>query len=511
MEEIRPREFKKPVNQKVSNDVLAEHHRIPPQALELEEAVLGAMMLEKDAVTTVIEILKPEAFYKHAHQLIFAAIYELFQQSQPIDLLTVTHLLRNKGQLDMVGGAYYLSLLTNRVGSGANVEFHARIILEKHLKRELIRIASEIQRDAYDDGVDVFDLLDSAEKKLFDVAQGNIKRTSESMNVLISEALNQIEQAQKQESTLTGVPSGFTKLDELTAGWQKSDLIIVAARPAMGKTAFCLSMARNAAVDFNVPVAVFSLEMSAVQLVNRLISAETGIPSDKLRKGNLTEQDWQNLHSRLTDLAEAPIYINDTPALNIFEFRAIARRMKQHQNIGMIIIDYLQLMTAGDSKKGGIREQEISTISRSLKAIAKELNIPIIALSQLSRAVESRPGDKRPQLSDLRESGAIEQDADMVCFIYRPEYYGILEDEGQSMAGVAKIIVAKHRNGATDDVALQFIGEQARFTNLPMDSQSFYTSKPLPANSKYDPSQNTVTVPSRMNEEFDDIDDDIPF
>ncbi len=510
MEENRPKENKRAVRQNFNKESFAEHLRVPPQATDLEDAVLGAMMLEKDAVSTVIEILKPEAFYKPAHQAIFAAMADLFQKSQPIDLLTVTNYLRNNGNLDVIGGAYYLSMLTNRVGSAANIEFHARIILEKFLKRELIRISSEIQRDSYDDGIDVFDLLDEAERKLFDVAQGNIRRASESMNVLISQALNQIEQAQNQSSSLTGVPSGFTKLDELTAGWQKSDLIIVAARPAMGKTAFCLSMARNAAVDFQIPVAVFSLEMSAVQLVNRLISAETGIPSDKLRKGNLTEKDWQTLHTSLASLADAPIMINDTPALSIFEFRAIARRMKQHKNVGMIIIDYLQLMTAGGNNKQGIREQEISTISRSLKAIAKELNIPIIALSQLSRAVESRPGDKRPQLSDLRESGAIEQDADMVCFIYRPEYYGIQEEGNESMAGVAKIIVAKHRNGATDDVNLQFIAEQARFTNLQSSSGGFAPRTPFPANSTYDPSRNTVTVPSRMNDETD-LDDQIPF
>jgi len=492
------------------NPFAGDGARIPPQATDLEEAVLGAMLIDKDAVSTVIDILKPEAFYKPAHQYVYNAMHELFQSSQPIDLLTVTSFLRNQGQLDMVGGAYFLTGLTQRVGSAANVEFHARIIMEKFIKRELIRVSSEITTDAFDESLDVFELLDSSERKLFDVAQGNIRRSSESLNVLINEALGQIEHARKESSSITGVPTGFNRLDNITSGWQNSDLIILAARPAMGKTAFSLSMARNAAVDFHVPVAVFSLEMSALQLVNRLISAESGISSDKLRKGDLTEADWERLHSSLAALAEAPIMINDTPALSVFEFRAIARRLKQHKNIGLIVVDYLQLMTAGGDGKG-MREQEISMISRSLKAVAKELNIPIIALSQLSRAVETRPGDKRPQLSDLRESGAIEQDADMVCFIYRPEYYDITEVEGKSTMGVAKIIIAKHRNGEVGDVDLQFIKEHVRFTNLPPNYYGGDLDNLTARGGTFNPENNTVTLPSRMDEVDDDPLGDMPF
>lgn len=492
-----------------------EMGRIPPQAVDLEEAVLGALMLEKDALTAVIDILRPEAFYKPAHQMIYQAIQNLFQKSEPVDMLTVTQQLSSEGNLDVVGGPYYITQLTSRVGSAANVEFHARIVVEKFIKRELIRISNEVMHDAFEETSDVFDLLDRAEKNLFDVAQGNIRRTSESMGDLITQALKQIEAAKGDSGALTGVPTSFTDLDEITAGWQPSDLIIVAARPAMGKTAFSLTMARNAAVDHKIPVAVFSLEMGAVQLVNRLISSETGISSEKLRRGNLTEADWERLNTKLSNLAEAKIFINDTPGLSIFEFRAIARRLKQHSDIGMIIIDYLQLMTAGSELKG-MREQEISTISRSLKAIAKELKVPIIALSQLSRAVENRPGEKKPQLSDLRESGAIEQDADVVCFLYRPEYYGVMEDaEGRPTQGLAQIIIAKHRNGKTDEVYLRFVSELVRFENpdsefLKSGGNAGGFGRNLP-----DPSslggQRTVTRPSRMNDDLTSFDDDAPF
>jgi len=441
--------------------------KIPPQAVDLEEAVLGAIMLEKNAYTSVIDLLKPEVFYKPVHQTIFQAIQSLFQKSEPIDILTVTQELKEKGQLELVGGPYYIASLTSRVGSAANIEFHCKILVEKFLKRELIRISSEVITDSFEETTDVFDVLDKAEQGLFEVAQGNLNRGSMKMSDLLRDAIKQIEDASKNENKKNrGVPSGFESLDRVTSGWQPSNLIVIAARPGMGKTAFALSMARNAAVDFGIPVGIFSLEMDAIELVNRLISAETNIDSEKIKNGNLRPDEWEVLHANLNKLAEAPIYINDNPGLTIFEFRAIARRLHQHHKVGLIIIDYLQLMR-GSQETRGMREQEISFISRSLKAIAKELKIPIIALSQLSRKVEDRGGDKRPMLQDLRESGAIEQDADMVCFIYRPEYYGIENDEeGNSLKGIAQIIIAKNRHGKTCDVSLGFIGSQTKFINL---------------------------------------------
>lgn len=447
---------------------LFEIGKLPPQATDLEEAVLGSLMLEKDALTTVIDILQPKSFYKEAHGRIFSGIQNLFQRSEPIDILTVTNELKRTGELEIVGGAYYISQLTNRVASAANVEFHARIIAQKYIQRELIRISTDTIKEAYEDTADVFDLLDNAERNLFSVVEGNIRKNYDKMSTLISQAIAQIETARNQKSGVTGVPSGFTALDRMTSGWQPSDLVILAARPAMGKTAFVLTLARNAAVEFNKPIAVFSLEMSSLQLVQRLISSESELSSEKLRKGTLEEHEFQQLHAKIGRLAEAPLFIDDTPALSVFELRAKARRLKAQHDVGLLIIDYLQLMTVGgDSKNGGNREQEISTISRSLKSIAKELNIPVIALSQLSRQVEARGGDKRPQLSDLRESGAIEQDADMVLFIHRPEYYGFTVDaEGNSTMGLAEIIIAKHRNGAVGSVNLRFVDRLAKFMDL---------------------------------------------
>lgn len=485
-----------------------EHGRVQPQAVELEEAVLGAMMLEKEAVNTAIDILQPKSFYKEAHQKIFAVIQDLFQKSEPIDLLTITNALKQSGELDIVGGPYYITQLTNRVASAANVEFHARIIAQKYIQRELIRISTEIITDAYDETTDVFTLLDRAESNLFTVTEGNIRKSYDSMSTLIRQAIKQIESAKSQEGNVIGVPSGFTDLDRVTAGWQSSDLIILAARPAMGKTAFALTLARNAAVNFNLPVAVFSLEMSSLQLVTRLISAESELSSGKLRSGNLRNDEIEQIHAKIGDLSEAPIFIDDTPGISIFELRAKARRLKSQHNIQLLLVDYLQLMTAGgEGSKTGNREQEISTISRSLKSIAKELNIPVIALSQLSRAVESRGGDRRPQLSDLRESGSIEQDADMVMFINRPEYYGLLEDEdGNSTLGKATIIIAKHRNGSVEDVDLKFIKELAKFADV--EKYEFGGTEhfsDLPISDEFD-SGNTITRPSRMDEnnDFDD-------
>jgi replicative DNA helicase len=477
-----------------------EGGKLPPQAPDLEQAVLGAMMLEKNAVNEAIDILSPDSFYADAHRRIFDAIQGLFRNDQPIDILTVTQELRKRGELDIVGGAFYISQLTSRVASSANVQYHARIIGQKHILRELIRISSDTMRDAYDETSDVFDVLDKAEQDLYAITSGNLKRNYEPMSDLLREAIAQIENA-KNQTGISGIPTGFLKLDGLTAGWQRSDMVIVAARPGMGKTAFVLSMARNVAVEHKRPVAVFSLEMSSTQLVTRLIASESGISSEKLRKGDLNDAEFAILHQHLTRLDQAPIFIDDTPALNIFELRAKCRRLVSQHNVELIVIDYLQLMTTGGDNRGGNREQEISSISRSIKSIAKELNVPIIALSQLSRAVETRGGDKRPQLSDLRESGAIEQDADLVCFLYRPEYYKIYEDTYGSTLGIGEVIIAKHRNGALDTVLLRFIPELAKFTDL----------ESLPGNFSGDggsggDSARTITRPSRLNDdaEFDD-------
>lgn len=473
--------------------------KIPPQATDLEEAVLGALMLEREAVNEVIDILKPESFYKESHQKIYTSIQDLFQRSEPIDILTVTAELRKTGDLELVGGAYYISFLTNRVASSANIQFHSRIISQKHILRELIRISSDTIREAYEESTDVFDLLDKAERDLFTVAQGNIRKEYDTMSDVIKQAIENIEAAKKNVDGVSGVPSGFHALDRVTSGWQKSDMIIVAARPGMGKTAFVVSMARNIAVDFNLPVAIFSLEMSSIQLVNRLISSETGIKGEKIRKGNLEDHEFTQLHTRIKKLSTAPIYVDDTPSLSVFELRAKARRLKSKHDIQLIIVDYLQLMTAGSDK--GNREQEISTISRSIKTIAKELNIPIIALSQLSRAVETRGGDKKPMLSDLRESGAIEQDADIVSFIYRPEYYDLDQDEeGNSLLGIGQVIIAKHRNGALDTVSLKFVKDFAKFENL---ETSYDEQGALPNGSDFDRFQ-TITMQSRMNDNGED-------
>ena len=447
--------------------------KVQPQAKELEEVVLGAMMMEKSAVNAVIDVLQPESFYVEAHGEVFRAIQTLFNKSEPIDLLTVTEQLRSDGKLDMLGGSHRVAELTTRVASSANVEFHARIIAQKHIQRELIRVSNTIIEKAYDETSDVFDLLDEAESKLFEVAEGNIRKSYESMGAVMKQALEDIEAARNNEDGVSGVPSGFHDLDKLTGGWQRSDMIVLAARPGMGKTAFVLSMARNMAVDHQIPVAVFSLEMSAVQLVQRLISSETEINSDKFRKGNLEEHEYQQLYTRVGKLSDAPLFIDDTPGLNIFELRAKCRRLKAQHGIDLVVIDYLQLMSAGSDK--GNREQEISSISRSIKSSAKELDVPIIALSQLSRNVETRGGDKRPLLSDLRESGAIEQDADIVAFIYRAEYYGITEHpDGIDTAGLGELILAKHRHGALDTIKMKFVQRLAKFTNYDTFAESAF-------------------------------------
>ena len=432
--------------------------KVPPQAKDLEEAVLGAIMLEKSAFDTVIEILKPECFYLDANQRIYRAMQSLQQKNQPIDILTVVEELKSKVELEMVGGPYYVTRLTNAVVSSANIEAHSRIILQKFIQRELIRISGEIISDSYEDSTDVFDLLDDAESKLFEITNNHLRKNFDSIDSVLVKTVQRIEDMRHRTEDITGVPSGFPSLDKVTYGWQPSDLIILAARPAVGKTAFALNLVRNAALSSKqIPVAFFSLEMSSAQLVQRILSAESEIWLEKISRGKMEEHEMKQLYAKgIQKLAQAPIYIDDTAALNVFELRAKARRLKNKHNIGMIIIDYLQLMSGGGGKNVN-REQEISTISRNLKTLAKELMIPIIALSQLSRAVETRKeGNKMPQLSDLRESGAIEQDADMVMFIYRPEYYDITSNEmGESNKGETHVRIAKHRNGSLETIKLR--------------------------------------------------------
>ena len=498
------------------NVINLEQGKIPPQAIDLEEVVLGAMMIDKKGVDEVIDILSVESFYKEAHQHIFEAILQLFESSEPIDLLTVSSKLRKNQKLDIVGGDFYLIGLTQKVSSSAHIEFHARIILQKFIQRSLIKISNEIIEDSFDETKDVFDLLDKAESKLYDVTQGNIKKSTETAQDLVFQAKRKIEEISNKEG-LSGIPSGFDKVDQLTSGWQESDLIIVAARPGMGKTALTLSMARNIAVNQNIPVAFFSLEMSSVQLITRLISSETGLSSEKLRTGKLEKHEWEQLNVKVKSLEKAPLYIDDTPSLSIFDLRAKARRLASQNGIKLIIVDYLQLMTAGGSQKTGNREQEISMISRNLKALAKELSVPVIALSQLSRAVETRGGSKRPLLSDLRESGAIEQDADIVSFIYRPEYYKIEEwddEEHTPCEGQAEFIIAKHRNGGLDNIRLKFIGHLGKFDNLdnfdsPFDAE-FHSKMNAAAN---DDTFSDDDTPMQIdpNDAFGPPEDDTPY
>ena len=463
--------------QKPSAPLYDHGGRVQPRDKDLEEAVLGALMLEKDAYTVVCDILKPECFYEPANQKIYEAIQTLGASQRPIDMLTVTDQLRINKTLDEVGGPVFISELTSRVASGAHIEYHARIVAQKYLARELINFASSIESKAFDESNDVDDLLQEAEGKLFEISQRNVKKDVTQIDPVITQAINQIESAANRKSGLSGIESGFHDLDALTSGWQRSDLIIIAARPAMGKTAFVLSMAKNMAMDYNIPIAVFSLEMSNVQLINRLISNVCELEGEKIKSGQLLPLEWDKLMSRVKRLYGAPLYIDDSSSLSIFELRTKARRLVREHHVEFIIIDYLQLMNASGVKVGS-REQEVSFISRSLKQLAKELNIPIVALSQLNRSVESR-GDgrdgKRPQLSDLRESGAIEQDADIVCFIHRPEYYlrSGTDAAGNDIRGLAEFIVAKHRSGRVDDVKMRFKSKFARFENWDDGTGSF--------------------------------------
>ncbi len=442
--------------------------KIPPQAIEIEESVLGALLLDQNAITNAIDILRQEYFYLEAHQHIYRAISILFRDGNPVDLLSVADQLKKDGRFDEIGGLTKLVSLTNRITSAAHIEYHVRILSEKYIQRELIRVSTETLKDSYDDTVDVLNLLDRTETKFLEINDSNFKSDFHSMDVLLSNTLKEIEANQNSQDETMGVVTGFNDLDARTGGFQKGTLLILAARPAMGKTALALTMARNMAVDFNKPVAIFSLEMTASELMSRLIAAESGIDAKKFKlKGELQDWEKEQLRNKTNALAHAPMYIDDNPGLTIFELRAKCRRLKQKYDIQMVFIDYLQLMSGGETMKTGVnREQEISYISRQLKALSKEIGVPIMALSQLSRAVETRGGSKRPQLSDLRESGAIEQDADMVMFVYRPSYYGIDVENGMSTEGLAKLIIAKHRSGEPGDVNLRFVERFVRFENI---------------------------------------------
>ncbi|MBR2981257.1 MAG: replicative DNA helicase [Odoribacter sp.] len=453
-------------------DYSADYGKVPPQAVDLEEAVLSALLLESDAYSLVGDMLEPETFYKKSHQKIFHAIRELFVQDRPVDLLTVTDYLQSTGELDEVGGLAYLSSLSSKVASAANVEFHVKILVQKYLKRQMITSCTELQNMAYDDSVDVQDLIDRAQKRVFDMTDTNIRKDTQEASPLLTQALANIKKASENVTGINGISSGFTELDKNTHGWQPSDLVIIAARPAMGKTAFVLSMAKNIAVDQKIPLAIFSLEMSGVQLMYRMLSCQAELESEKLKTGQLTEQEWIHLNNSAKVLSNSPIYIDDTAGLSILELRSKCRMLQNKYKIKMVIVDYLQLMTAGADMRGN-REQEVSMISRQLKIIAKELGITMIALSQLNRGLESRQ-DKKPILSDLRESGSIEQDADMVIFIHRPEVYNKsgVDGNGLSQKGLAEIIIAKHRSGSIGEIKLRFRGQYTQFVDWDTISRS---------------------------------------
>jgi replicative DNA helicase len=468
--------------------------RLVPQAVDIEKALLGALLIEKDAIAKVVDLLSPEVFYEPRHQLIYRAMRSLFDGGLPIDLISTTEALRRTGDLKAVG-PYYLAELTLGVVSSANAETYARVLIEKHILRQIISLSAELTEKALQEETDAFELLDAAENRLYELSQHHLRRLVQPAQRLLQDTLALLEKLRQRNEVLTGVPSGFPELDRLTAGWQKADLIIVAARPSMGKTAFVLNLARNAAFA-NYPVAIFSLEMSAVQLMYRLISLEAEISSERLRTGQIPQEVWLALPQKLARLAEAPLYIDDTPAITIYDLRAKCRRLKAEKGIGLVIIDYLQLM--GTVGRASNREQEIASISRSLKALARELDVPIIALSQLSRAVETRGGDRRPQLSDLRESGSLEQDADVVLFLYRPEYYGILQDEeGRSTQGITEVIIGKQRNGPIATVRLRFVNEYMRFLSLE-------GAPPAPNGMKFSSRANDLPPPPENNWEAEE-------
>ena len=472
-----------------------EAGKLPPQALELEDSVLGALMIEKDAYGSVADLLRPEVFYKDQNRLVFEAIRALAAKDEPIDILSVGEKLKNQGTLEKAGGVVYLAELTRRIASTAHLRYHAQIIAQKATARDLIAMAAQIEEKAFDETQDIDDLMQEAEAGIFEITQRSQKRDVTQIDPVIEEAFKRMEKAAKNTGSISGIPSGFNALDKITSGWQSPDLIIIAARPAMGKTAFVLSMAKHMAVDREIPTAIFSLEMSNVQLVNRLIMNVCELEGDKIKTGKMSKEDSKRLNTKINIMKGKPLYMDDTPSLSIYELRSKARKLVHEHGVRIIIIDYLQLMNAQGSSFGS-REQEVSIISRGLKGLAKELDIPIIALSQLNRGVESRQGveGKTPQLSDLRESGAIEQDADMVCFIHRPEYYRIYNDDktGKDLRGLAQIIVAKHRNGATDSIWLRFRNKFAKFQN----EDEAYDPDELP---NVAPATESVSIASSMN------------
>ena len=452
---------------KNSTPIDPSYAHLQPQAVDLERIVLGALMIDKDAFSVVSETLRPETFYEQRHAKIFTAIQSLNMEDKPVDIMTVIEQLRHNGTLEEVGGPPYILELSSHVASSAHIEYHSRILAQKHLARQLISFASVIETKAFDETVDVDELMQEAEGSLFELSQRNMRQDYTQIDPVLQQAVEILQKAAATAGGMTGIPTGYTDLDAKTSGWQNSDLLILAGRPAMGKTAFALSLAKNIAIDQHIPVGFFSLEMSNVQLVNRLLSNVCEISGTKIMNGQLDNEEWKRLDRNLRTMQGAPLYIDDTPGMSIFELRTKARRLVREKGVRMIMIDYLQLMNATGAKFGS-RQEEVSTISRSLKGLAKELDIPVLALSQLNRTVETRdPKEgKQPQLSDLRESGAIEQDADMVMFVHRPEYYKMYEDEkGNNLRGMAKIILAKHRKGATGEVLLNFQGEFTRFQN----------------------------------------------
>ena len=485
--------------------------RVPPNARDLEEAVLGAMMLERDKINEVIDILSEKHFYAPENQIVFRAIRDLYNEGvTAVDLLTINNHLRSRNELELIGGSYYLAQLTNRVSSAANINYHARILTQKMVQRELIRVSGEIASEAYDDGEDSFVLLDESERKLYEIKNHGLKRNFQDIDSLVNRALKDLEERSKTETDgITGVASGFSDLDKITSGWQPSDLVILAARPAMGKTAFAMSLVRNAAVDFKKSVMVFSLEMADVQLVNRLISAEAEVAADKIRKSDLTEEEWQRLHNKTVNLSQSRIYIDDTPQLNIFDLNAKCRRVHSQHGLDLIVVDYLQLLRH-ESKGQGNREQEIAFISRSLKGLAKELSVPVIALAQLSREVEKRT-NKRPQLSDLRESGSIEQDADMVMFLYRDEYYtkmGVATESNQKgpdsfsnfgIDGLTEILIGKNRHGAIGSAYAKFLNSYSKFVDLSPEERMLTQNNNQDYSNNYSAEPLTQTLPSKMN------------
>lgn len=500
----------KPIPKEFFDDRLG---RMPPQSIELEEAVLGGMMLERDKIFQVIDILSKDHFYDPKNQIIFETIYELFQAGNiAIDLLTVSNSLKNKNLLEIAGGYLYLAQLTNKVTSAANIEFHARILTQKFIQRQLIRVGGQIQYNAYEDGRDAFELLDESESELYQVKNLGLKRNFQEISTLIKNSLTDIEARMNSENNgITGVASGFSDIDRINGGWQPSDLVILAARPAMGKTAFALSLVRNAAVDHGKSVMVFSLEMADIQLVNRLISAEAMVPGEKIKKSNLDPEEWKRLHSQTTILSNSKIFIDDTPQLSIFDLNAKCRRVHSQSGLDMVVVDYLQLLR-GDAKSQGNREQEIALISRSLKGLAKDLNIPIIALAQLSREVEKR-ANKRPQLSDLRESGSIEQDADMVMFLYRNEYYEKMGMDGDNQGehdsldseikGLTEVIIAKNRHGTVGSAYCKFVGEFSKFQDLDYTERDLIRQQNPEYGYSPDVPVQTKVLPSKMNLEQD--------